>query len=103
MEKLSFTKSAPDAKKTGDCCASKCTAELTAGSKRSKLWGIYEDEGLAEAQSHSSPQSFQGPGELWNMKSNAKPHMDEELTFCPAQSVSREVLQTTLCGDSVTF
>ena len=89
-------------KRLGTAAVVSALLNLLLGSKRNKLRGICEDESWAEAQSHSSPSSFQSLGELWNTKSHAKPHMDEELTSCPAQSVSHEV-QTTLCGDSVIF
>ena len=89
-------------KRLGTAALVSTLLNLLPGSKRNKLRGICQDESWAEARSHSSPSSFQSLGELWNMKSHAKPCMDEELTSCPAQSVSHEV-QTTLCGDGVIF
>ena len=89
-------------KRLGTAALVSTLLNLLPGSKRNKLRGICEGESWAEAQSHSSPSSFQSLGELWNMKSHAKPRMDEELTSCPAQSVSHE-MQTTLCGDGVIF
>lgn len=37
------------------------------------------------------PRVILTPGELWSTNSNAKPHVDKELTFCTPVSVSHEL------------